>query len=100
MSDIKARDLVRQFRESLDKLTEEEYGAIWEELKHWNEVGPVLNDSGTAFIFKDDIHRYMPITTPSFNKRMEYNPTIVEKCWNYKVESVSYFNEINFALGI
>ncbi len=34
-------DLVKQFKESISRISDEEFFQIWDELKEFNEIGPI-----------------------------------------------------------
>ena len=34
-------DLVKQLQESISKISEEEFMKVWDELKEYNEIGPI-----------------------------------------------------------
>ena len=44
--------IVEQLRKHYEEATQEELDKIWEELKHWNEIGPTVDE------YFDNLRKY------------------------------------------
>lgn len=45
-------DLVKQFKEAISKISKEEYLKVWEELKDFNEIGPIAAEYVEQALFE------------------------------------------------
>lgn len=62
-------DIVEQLRKHFEEATQEELDKEWEELKHWNEIGPTVDE------YLENLKKYglYPNETDNNSKKDESN---------------------------
>lgn len=58
-------ELVKQFQESISKISEEEFLKVWEELKEFNEIGPIAVEYVEQVLCKINNDQYNCILKPA-----------------------------------
>lgn len=59
------KELVKQFQESISKISEEEFLKVWEELKEFNEIGPIAVEYVEQVLCKINNDQYNCILKPA-----------------------------------
>lgn len=62
------KELVKQFQESMSRISDEEFLKVWDELKEFNEIGPIASEYVEQVLSKINNFQITNNLDFSFNK--------------------------------
>lgn len=73
------KELVKQFQESMSRISDEEFLKVWDELKEFNEIGPIASEYVEQVLSK--INNFQITNNINYSyKKEKSNSSYKEEC--------------------